>query len=138
MRTFYLYNMNDFCKNIYKQYPYKLYLILKDIYYTSKYNLTLASSSYEEITDKFQKQFLHDYIFNNHKLNHYYHLKNNAHSITNSNEYSQLLVSIYSLKLKTNIKYPKFFNTLNNYSDNIFICDFENNDYFWLKKIIKE
>ena len=29
------------------------------------------------------------------------------------------------------------FYDINNYSDNIFICDFDNKDYFWLNKVVK-
>ena len=47
------------------------------------------------------------------------------------------MVTSYCLKIKTNINYPKFFDNINTYSDNIFVCDFINNDYFWLNKIAK-
>ena len=137
MRTFYLYQINDFCVSLYEQSPYKLYHILKDIYYTSKYNQSIAISSYEQITDKFSKQFLHDYIFNYYRLELYYHGRNHVHTISNHYEYSKLMVSCYSLKLKTSISYPSFFGCLNQFSSNIFVCDFENQDYFWLGKVVK-
>ena len=136
MRVFYLYRINDFCKDLYEEYPYRLYRILKDVYYTSKYNQSVAISSYEQITIKFNKEFLHKYIFQDYRLELYYHYKNNVHMISSNDEYSKLMVSSYSLKLKSNINCSSFFRCLRNFSDNIFVCDFENGDYFWLSKII--
>ena len=136
MRTFYLYQINDFCLNLYQKYPYKLYRLLKDTYYTSKYNQSIAISSYEQITEKFSRQFLHDFIFNYFKLDLYYHTKNYVHTISCHHEYSKLLISSYSLKMSSNINYSSFFKCLNQYSDSIFVCDFENQDYFWLDKVV--
>ena len=66
----------------------------------------------------------------------YYHYKNNVHVLSSNDEYSKLMVSSYSLKLKSNLNCPSFFKCLNSFSDNIFVCDFENGDYFWLHKIM--
>ena len=59
------------------------------------------------------------------------------HMITTSIECSKLVISNSNLKIKTNAAYCKFFNIINEYSDNIFVCDFVNKDYFWLDKIFK-
>ena len=138
MKTLYIYNISDFCYNLYKKYPYQLYKLLEQTYYTSKYDKYQAISSYEQLIEKFNKQFIHDFIFNNHKLDAYYHFKNQTHIILDRKEYSKLLVSVYSLKLITNTKFTNFFSSINKYNENIFICDFENNDYFWLDKIVKK
>ena len=37
--------------------------------------------------------------------------------------------------MKTNNNYSSFFETMKEYNKNIFICDFENEDFFWLNKI---
>ena len=137
MRTFYLYQINDFCVNLYKDAPYKLFRILKDVYYTSRYNQTLAISSYDQVTEKFSKEFLHNYLFHYYRLELYYHSKNHIHTISNNYEYSKLLVSCYYLKLRASIGYSSFFQCLNQFSSNIFVCDFDNLDYFWLSKVVK-
>ena len=135
MRTFYLYQINDLCKDLYEQYPNRLYHILKDIYYTSKYNQPIAISSYEQVTQSFNKEFLQNYIHQYYKLDVYYHYKNHIHTLANNKECSKLMISKYSLKLKSNINYPTFFNCITKFNDNIFVCDYENGDYFWLNKI---
>ena len=137
MRVFYIYNINDYFCSMYDKYPYKLYKMLEDAYLTNRYNMMLASSIYEQIITNFNKLFINNYIFANNKLDMYYYNKNNMHLISNRYEYSKLVVTSYCLKLRTNINYPKFFNNINSYSDNIFICDFINKDYFWLNKVVK-
>lgn len=137
MRVFYIYNVNDFFCSMYDKYPYKLYKILEDAYRTNKHDLMLSSSMYEQVITNFNKLFINNYLFANNKLDAYYYHKNNVHMISNRQEYSKLMVSSYCLKLKTNLNYPKFFNHIDKYSDNIFICDFENQDYFWLNKVVK-
>lgn len=137
MRVFYIYNINDFFTSIYDKYPYKLYKMLEEAYHTNKHNIILSSNYYEQITTNFNKLYINNYIEANNKLDAYYYKKNNIHIISCREEYTKLMVSSYCIKIKTNLNYPTFFQNIRNYSDNIFICDFENQDYFWLNKITK-
>ena len=41
-------------------------------------------------------------------------------------------INNYNIKLKTENNYSVFFKYLNRYNNNLFVCDFENKDYFWL------
>jgi hypothetical protein len=64
----------------------------------------------------------------------------NVHTIKNLyfDEISKLTVYNSHIKIKTNINYPTFIDSLRNFEKNIFVCDFINKDYFWLDKIKKE
>lgn len=137
MRIFYIYNVNDFFTSVYDKYPYKLYKMLEDAYYTNKHNIVLSSNYYDQITSYFNKLYINNYINANNKLDSYYYNKNNIHIISSRDEYSKLMVSKYCLKLKTNLNYPTFLKNITTYSDNLFVCDFENQDYFWLNKVSK-
>ena len=137
MRTFYIYNINDLIYSLYEKYPHKLYMMLEEAYYTNKHNLSSASNIYNQIIINYNKLYINNYLVANNKLDMYYYNKNNMHLISSRGEYSKLLVNSYCLKVKTNLNYPKFFYDINKYSDSIFICDFENKDYFWLNKIVK-
>lgn len=137
MRVFYIYNVNDFFCSIYDKYPYKLYKMLEDAYYTNKHNIILSTDYYEQIITNFNKLFINNYLHVNNKLDAYYYKKNNIHIISSREEYSKLMVSSYCLKLKSNLNYPTFLKNIRTYSDNIFVCDFENQDYFWLNKVVK-
>ena len=135
MRTFYIYNVNDYFCDVYNNYPYKLYKILEDAYLSNKYNSKNSSIMYGEIINNYNKLFVNNYIFANNKFDIYYSNKDNIHLISNKKEYSKFVFNSYYLKLKSSVNYPKFFDNINNYSENIFICDYVNKDYFWLNKV---
>ena len=138
MRTFYIYNINDLLTSIYEKYPYKLFLMLEEAYYTNKHDLYNSLSMYEQIITNYNKLYINNYLIANNKTDVYYYNKNNIHLISSSREYTKLMVNSYCLKVKSNLNYPKFFYDINKYSDNIFVCDFENKDYFWLNKVVKQ
>ena len=138
MRTFYIYNINDLLTSLYEKYPYKLFLMLEEAYYTNKYDLYNSLSMYEQIITNYNKLYINNYLIANNKMDVYYYNKNNIHLISSSREYTKLMVNSYCLKVKSNLNYPKFFYDINKYRDNIFVCDFENKDYFWLNKVVKE
>lgn len=138
MRVFYIYNVNDFFYEVYNKYPYKLYKMLEDTYYTNRYDMMMSNSYYEAITNNFNKLFINNFLSLNHSVDAYYNHKANNHLISNYHEYTKLTVNSYCLKLKTNINYPSFFETLRKFSNKLFICDFENQDYFWLENVRKK
>lgn len=137
MRTFYIYSINDFLNSIYDKYPYNLYKMLEEAHYAKKYNLAKSATIYDQLITNYNKLYINNFIHINNKMDVYYYTKNNTHLISSRGEYSKLIVNSYCLKLKSNLNYPKFFYDINNYSTNIFICDFENKDYFWLNKVVK-
>ena len=55
MRTFYIYNVNDYFCDVYNNYPYKLYKILEDAYLSNKYNSKNSSIMYGEIINNYNK-----------------------------------------------------------------------------------
>ena len=137
MRTFYVYNINDYFTSVYDNYPYRLYKMLEDAYISNRYNKKNTSMVYDQIITNYNKLFVNNYIIANNKFDVFYYNKDNIHLISSRREYTKLMVTSYCLKIKSNVNYPKFFDNIGNYSDNIFICDFDNNDYFWLNKVIK-
>ena len=52
-----------------------------------------------------------------------------------SEEITFLKVFNSHVRIKTNNNYSKFFNSIQEYNQNIFVCDFENQDFFWINKI---
>ena len=81
---------------------------------------------------------MHNFLNINHKVDVYYNNKANIHLISNYHEYSKLMVSNYCLKLKSSINYPTFFDSLQKFNNKLFVCDFENQDYFWLENVHKK
>ena len=135
MRNFYLFYINDYFKDTYFEYPYKLYKMLEDAYLTNKYNLVSSANLYNQITKKINKLYTNEFLIANNKMKREYANTSNIHTFSSNREVTKLLVSNHCIKIKSNLNYPTFFDDINKYNNNIFICDFANNDYFWLHKV---
>ena len=138
MRVYYLFKVNNYFYYMYKNKPFKMYKMLEEIYHTRNNDVVLTYRMFEQIASPFNKSKVNEYVNNYLKNNNYYMRSNNIHLISNNLEYSKLSVANSNLKIKTNINYTSFFDILNNYTDNVFICDFINKDYFWLQNISKK
>ena len=116
MRTFYIFKINNEFTALTRNCPYNLFKSMEKIYYTDKKNLNVAYNVYEQIVLPFKKDKINVDIFYN-------------------DEQTKLIVNSSHMILKTTVMAPSFFNILRNYS-NIFVCDFENKDYFWLESVL--
>lgn len=135
LRTYYIFNINNYFSYIYKKKPYKLYKMIEEIYHTNNHDIVLSYKLFDIIALPFNKNKLNAYIKFNNSENISYYNKNNIHIIMNNNEYSKLVINNANLKIKTNINIPSFLNNIYQYKENLFVCDFNNKDYFWLEKV---
>ncbi|HJJ17585.1 MAG TPA: sporulation inhibitor of replication protein SirA [Bacilli bacterium] len=137
MRTFYIFKINNEFTALTRNCPYNLFKSMEKIYYTDKKDLNVAYNVYEQIVLPFKKDKINVDIFENYKDNDHYTKFNNIHMINNfyNDEQTKLIVNSSHMILKTTVMAPSFFNILRNYS-NIFVCDFENKDYFWLESVL--
>ncbi len=138
MRTFYVFNINDYFFSMYRETPYRIYEMLEDIYHIKNYDLRMTVRLYSQMVCKINKVMMNEYLYNNYNMYQDYNRECNTHNIATNYEYSKLIVSNTHLKIRTNRNYPVFFECLNRYNNNIFVCDFENKDYFWLDKIASQ
>ena len=58
----------------------------------------------------------------------------NKHILNDGVEKTKLTVYNTYIKIRTNQNLTSFFKVLNK-EKNIFVCDFNNKDYFWLSKV---
>lgn len=135
MRVYYVFYINAYFSYMYKNKPYKLYKLLEEMYHIREYDMVLTYKFYEQIAIPFDKQKLNEYVYNSMYNNKNYYKRSNIHTINDNLECSKLVISNSNLKIKTNINYCQFFKIINDYSDDLFICDFVNKDYFWLDKL---
>ena len=138
MRTYYIFKINKYFSYVYKNKPYKIYKTIEEIYHVKEYDMVLTYKIYEQVAITFDKTKINNYIGTVYLENKYYYKNNNTHIYSDNYEYTKLVVTNSNLKIKSNISNPIFFRDINNYSDNIFVCDFVNKDYFWLDKVIKK
>lgn len=136
LRTFYIFNVNREINVLTKDSPYILFKSLETIYKSGKQNIDMAYNLYCQITSKFNKSMLNQTIITNFRENQFYMYVSNNHKYYNKyrdetcnlsvkNSYLVCVCNNANLKLLSALK--------NNY--NLFVCDFENKDYFWLNEI---
>lgn len=134
MRTYYIFNVNRYFSYMYKNKPFKMYKIFEEIYYSKSYDSLSTYRNFETVAVPFNKAMLNEYIYYEFKLKYGYNRNGNKHNL-NTSENSTLQINNYNIKLITENNYSVFFKYLNNYNSNLFVCDFENMDYFWLCKL---
>ena len=134
MRTYYIFNVNKYYSYMYKDNPFKMYKIFEEIYYSRDYDSVKTYHILEEIANPFNKIMLNEYIYFEYKLKSGYKRKDNIHYLSTT-ERTTLRINNYNIKLETESNYSVFFNDISNYNNNLFVCDFENMDYFWLSKL---
>ena len=134
MRTYYIFNVNRYFSYMYKNKPFKMYKIFEEIYYSKSYDSLNTYRNFETVAVPFNKAMLNEYIYFEYKLKYGYKRKDNLHYL-NTTEKSVLRINNYNIKIETEGNYSEFFNEISNYNNNLFVCDFENMDYFWLSKL---
>lgn len=132
MRTYYMFAVKKNIHGIYDTKEESLYNILKRIKTVKKPNLRYGLSIYNQICDPFNLELLQDYFKKKYGASAYYKYKIIDHK--NHSE-SHLELSYACLILTTDSFLPSVFDIMYLYNRDIFICDFENDDYFWLEKL---
>lgn len=133
MRIFYCFKVKNYYTSIYKDRGYKLYKLLEEIYYGRLYDEELLYNYYEQIVEFFDDiNIISDNLYKKLSNNINYSRNENIHIICNNFEYTKLVVGIDTIKVKSNLKNPSILKELDDIED-LFICDFRNNCYFWSK-----
>ncbi len=134
MRSYYIFDIKKDIHSLYHDKEEQLFYILKRIKLVKKPNLEYGLSIYTQLCDVFDFTTLQRYLFERYEV-----LPNNKYNFLNykNKEFSYLELRYPCLFLQTNCLLPKVFDILYLYNRDIFVCDFTNNDYFWLDKLHK-
>lgn len=128
MKTFYLFSINNMFLTKYNKKTISTYKILNNIY--KNYDEKL----FNKFTTKINKEKIDIQIYLNHRNDFYYYKKNNKHIIDNANEYVEMEINNNFITIKTNKENNTLLNDLINMKEKLFLIDFENKNYFWLKE----
>lgn len=122
---------------LYHDRPNSLYEILKQLYSLKKNDLDYAVQVFSSLTEKVDKEYLNKKIFLKYHNEMIYTKTDTEHIINNlyKDEISILTIKNVYMLLTTNHNYSSFFNILLDYQEDLFICDFENFDYFFLNDV---
>lgn len=137
MRTYYAFIIKDSLMHFYSKKPYSLYKILEQIYRLKNNDIVLGYRLLEQVTEPFGTRKTDKFIYKKHLNELEYSRLDDGHMIKNlySEEITFLKVFHSHVRIRTNNNYSSFFNSIQEYDENIFICDFENQDFFWINKI---
>lgn len=137
MRTYYAFIIKDSLMHFYTKKPYSLYRILEQIYNLKNNDIVLGYRLLEQVTTPFGVKKTNKFIYTRHYDELSYSKDENSHIIKNlySDEITLLRVFNSHVRIRSNTNYSSFFNSIRQYNKNIFVCDFQNKDYFWMDKI---
>lgn len=136
MRTFYIFKIKDEYAILTKNNPYQLFRMLEFIYNLDKNEISRGVDLFYKLIEKINSKTLDIQIFKKYYDNYFYTKFKNTHQVNNiyKKEESKLVVRNYYLLLESTIVKPTFLEDLKKVG-NLFLCDFENKDYFWLEKL---
>lgn len=137
MRIYYVFDIRSEYVDLYKETPNSLYNVLHQLYYMRKKDLEYWFNMFKQLANRIDKDEVDKNIFLKLHNKMTYVKKGDNHIINNlyKDEVSALKVKYSYILINTNKSYTDFFNTLALDNRNYFVCDFINNDYFFLSNI---
>ena len=137
MRTFYIFRINRSMTLLLRESPYNLFKSLEGIYLLDKANIGYGKEMLDDLIVPIDKLKYNRLIYDLNKDNDFYMKVGDNHKIVNKyrKEETNIWVRNSHILLKTNIinKNIRKFLPLNE----LFACEFENKDYFWLEELVR-
>lgn len=134
MKVYFIFDIKKEFKNLYKGNERVLYNILKQIYYLEKNEVEYGYNLFNQLINKINKNDLDRKIFIKYHQDIPYSKRNQTHYINNlyKDEISRLTIKSSYMKLEVENNSKAFFKILSDFSENYFVCDFKNYEYFFL------
>lgn len=137
MRIYYVFKIKDEYMDLYKETPSTLYNILNQMYYMKRKELGYGFNLFNQIIDLINKGELDKQLYVSMHTKMKYTKKGDDHILNNlyKDEISILKINKTHILINSNKSYTEFFVLLNQYESNLFVCDFNNHDYFFLTNV---
>lgn len=130
MRTFYLFKIKEDVINIYEKKEKELYKTIENLYKLKKENFYYGTSLYIQLCRLFNINIIETYFKRSPKY------KKNKNKYLFLGEESFLIeINPSTIVIKTSVNNPSVLKLIHYYDNRIFVCDFENKDYFWLSDV---
>ena len=119
-----------------KDSPYNLYKSLEDIYLLDKTSIGIGKDLLDQLIVPIDKERYNRLIYELNKDNDFYMKNGDTHKVVNKYRKEETIITVKNshILLKTNIinrDIKKFLPITE-----LFACDFQNKDYFWLEQLI--
>jgi len=137
MRIYYVFDIKDEYVKLYGDSPNSLYNVLHQLHYLRKKDIDYGFNMFKQLTNKIDNVNIDKNIFLKMHNKMTYVKKSENHIINNlyKDEVSVLKAKRAYILINCNKNYTEFFNILMQENANYFVCDFNNNDYFFLSSI---
>ncbi len=135
MRIYFIFDIKEEFIKLYSGNERVLYNILKQLYYLTKEELVFGYNLFSQLTHPIPKEELDRTIFIQFHQDVPYSKKGQIHYINNlyQDEISRLEIKKSYIRLEKEQANSTFLSILKNFSPNYFVCDFQSQDYFFLK-----
>lgn len=136
MKELYIFNVKEEFYKLYKEKPSELFLIFNRIYHMKLSDKEYGYNLFSQISLFLDKSKVNEIIKDKYKDKIMYSNNGNEHIINNLflNEISILTVKNSNIKIESNINKPSFLDDLRDLNFNLFVCDFKNQDFFFIAK----
>ena len=134
MKVYFIFDIKKEFKALYKGNERVLYNILKQIYHLESNEIEYGYNLFNQLINKINKNDLDRKIFIKYHQDIPYSKRNQTHYINNlyKDEISRLTIKSSYMKLEVENNSKAFFKILSDFSENYFVCDFNNYEYFFL------
>ncbi len=136
MNEFYIFSIKEEFYKLYKDKPGELYYIFNRIYNMKKSDKEYGYNLFCQISEFLDKKYINNLLREKYKEKIMYSNSNNEHIINNLflNEITILTVKNPNIKIETNITKPSFLKDLKDLKLHLFVCDFKNNNYYFITR----
>lgn len=134
MHTYFLFIVKKEYKRLYLKKTYILFEILKNLYELEQNNHIYGVSVYHQICMPISKKLLSNYISERVPS---IKLEKDTYKILSFFENTIVKINYSNIIIKTNRILPSIYKIFHVYHENILVCDFFNNKFFWLDKTLK-
>jgi hypothetical protein len=139
MKVYYIFKIKKEFINLYQDSPSILFNILRSIYYLDKTEVDYGYNLFRQLTEPIDKNKVDRDLFIKLHQDIPYSKRKEVHYMNNfyKNEISRLQVNKSYCKLEVEQNFSSFFNILKEELGNVFVCAFNQIDFFFLEDYAK-
>ena len=136
MKELYIFNVKEEFYKLYIEKPSELFFIFNRIYHMKLSDKEYGYNLFSQISNFLDKSKINEVIKDKYKDKIMYSNNGNEHIINNLflNEISILTIKNSNIKIESNVEKPAFLEDLRDLKLNLFVCDFKNQDFFFITK----
>lgn len=134
MKVYFIFEIKQEFINLYLDNSRILFNILRNIYFLEREEVEFGYSLFKQLTKKIDKSVIDRKIFLRCHQDIPYSKRANIHYINNlyRDEISRLIIKSSYMRLEMEQAKTSFLDIIKDYSNNYFVCDFKNYDFFFL------